>query len=145
MANRWLKEIVNIESVEAVVVSSNIGKIIDKISRNLNNDKLEWVAVHLLRIISANHLNNHRIKDIEIYWENYHIIAKNSAQFVLISFCTSHRVLSLLRITQNVVLSHLLEDKKFVRLVKKHASEKSVVLRKGKLDQSEIKLISKLQ
>ena len=90
-------------------------------------------------------LKKHLIKDIEIYWENYHIIAKNSAQFILISFCTSNRVLSLLRITQNVVLSHLLEDKKFMKLVKKHAAEKSVVLRKGKLDESEINLISKLQ
>jgi len=145
MNNRWLQEIINIDSVEAVAVSSNIGKIIDKISKKISDDKLESVAIHLLRIISANHLKMHKIKDIEIYWENYHIIAKNSDQFVLISFCQSHRVLSLLRLTQNVVLAHLLEDKKFMKLVKKHASEKSVVLRKGKLDESEIKLISKLQ
>ena len=82
---------------------------------------------------------------MEIYWENFHIIVKNSSQFILVSFCTSAGAQSLLRITQNVVLAHLLEDKKFMKLVKKHTSEKSVVLRKDKLDELELKLISELQ
>ena len=145
MANRWLNEIYEIEGVDAVIVSSNIGKIIDKICKKLTNDKLEGIALYLLRIVSANYLKGNVVKDIEIFWENYHVIAKISSKFILISICTSPRILSLLRITQNVVLSHLLEDKKFMKLVKKHASEKSVVLRKGKLDASEINLISKLQ
>lgn len=145
MANRWLNEIFDIEGVDAVFVSSNIGKIIDKNCKKLSNDKLEGIAVHLLRIVSANHMKGSIIKDIEIFWENYHIIAKISPQFILVSICSSPRILSLLRITQNVVLSHLLEEKKFMKQVKKHASEKSVVLRRGKLDPTEINLISKLQ
>ena len=145
METQWLSEIYNIDGVEGVLVCSNTGKIIDKMSKILDDDKLENIALHLLRIISANNLKNQNISDMEIYWEKFHILVKNSSQFLLVSFCTSSGAQSLLRITQNVVLSHLLEDKKFMKMVKKHTSEKSVVLRKDKLDESEIKLISKLQ
>ena len=145
MATEWLNDISNIDGVEGVLVCSNTGKIIDKISKVLDDEKLESIALHLLRIISANSLKRQLVSDMEIYWENFHIIVKNSSQFLLVSFCTSSGAQSLLRITQNVVLAHLLEDKKFMKTVKKHTSEKSVVLRKDKLDESEINLLSKLQ
>ena len=145
MSSEWLSEIYNIDGVEGVLVCSNTGKIIDKRSKVLDDEKLESISLFLLRIISANNLKNQKISDMEIYWENFHIIVKNSSQFLLVSFCTSSGAQSLLRITQNVVLAHLLEDKKFMKIVKKHTSEKSVVLRKDKLDESETKLISKLQ
>lgn len=145
MSSEWLSEIYNIDGVEGVLVCSNTGKIIDKRSKVLDDEKLESISLFLLRIISVNNLKNQKISDMEIYWENFHIIVKNSSQFLLVSFCTSSGAQSLLRITQNVVLAHLLEDKKFMKIVKKHTSEKSVVLRKDKLDESEKKLISKLQ
>ena len=145
MASEWLREISEIDGVEGVLVCSNTGKIIEKISKVLDDEKLEHIAFHLLRIISANSIKNQVVSDIEIYWEKFHIIVKNSSQFLLVSFCTSSGAQSLLRITQNVVLAHLLEDKKFMKTVKKHASEKSVVLRKDKLDEAEINLLSKLQ
>ena len=145
MASEWLREISEIDGVEGVLVCSNTGKIIEKISKVLDDEKLENIAFHLLRIISANSIKNQVVSDMEIYWEKFHIIVKNSSQFLLVSFCTSSGAQSLLRITQNVVLAHLLEDKKFMKTVKKHASEKSVVLRKDKLDEVEINLLSKLQ
>ena len=145
MATEWLKDISDIDGVEGVLVCSNTGKIIEKISKVLDDEKLENIALHLLRIISANGLKNQIVSDMEIYWENFHIIVKNSSHFLLVSFCTSSGAQSLLRITQNVVLAHLLEDKKFMKTVKKYASEKTVVLRKDKLDEAEINLVSKLQ
>ena len=145
METHWLSEIYNIDGVEGVLVCSNTAKIIDKMSKVLDDDKLENIALHLLSIISVDNLKNQKISDMEIYWEKFHIIVKNSSQFLLVSFCTSSGAQSLLRITQNVVLAHLLEDKKFMKMVKKHTSEKSVVLRKDKLDETETKLISKLQ
>lgn len=145
MAAESLNNIAKIDGVEGVMVCSNTGKIIDKISKVLDDEKLESIALHLIRVISASGLKGQNVTDMEIYWENFHIIVKNSSQFVLVSFCTSSGAQSLLRITQNVVMAHLLEDKKFMKLVKKHTSEKTVVLRKDKLDESEINLISKLQ
>ena len=119
MAIEWLKEISDINGVEGVLICSNTGKIIEKISKVLDDEKLENIAFHLLRIISANSLKNQVVSDIEIYWENFHIIVKNTSQFLLVSFCTSSGAQSLLRITQNVVLAHLLDDKKFLKTVKK--------------------------
>jgi len=145
MATKWLNDISIIEGVEGVLICSNTGRIIEKISKVLDDEKLENIALNLLKIISANSLKGQNVSDMEIYWEKFHIIVKISSQFLLVSFCTSEGAQSLLRITQNVVLAHLLEDKKFMKIVKKHTSEKSVVLRKDKLDESEINLISKLQ
>jgi len=145
MATKWLDDISNIDGVEGVLICSNTGIIIEKISKVLDDEKLESIALNLLKVISANSLKGQIVSDMEIYWEKFHIIVKSSSQFLLVSFCTSEGAQSLLRITQNVVLAHLLEDKKFMKIVKKHTSEKSVVLRKNKLDESEINLISKLQ
>ena len=62
MQTQWLSDINNIDGVEGVLVCSNTGKIIDKMSKVLDDDKLESIALHLLRIISANNLKNQNIR-----------------------------------------------------------------------------------
>ena len=69
----------------------------------------------------------------------------SAGTIVLIIFCGSIKALSLLRITINVVVAHLLEDKKSLKQIKKFSSEKGSVFKKEDLDQIEINLISKLQ
>ena len=145
MTENKLKDIMDINGVDGVFIASNRGQVIERIGVKLDNSVLEEVAILVLRIISAYHVKKRIIKEVEIIWNNYRIIARNSNEFVIISFCNSEKALSLLRITLNVVLTHLLEDKKFKKQIEKHASQKTVVLRKGNLDPEEIKLISKLQ
>lgn len=145
MITQWLQEVMTVSGVEGVFVTSNRGQIIDKIGLSLNQSTLEGIAVHVLRIVSGYHVQKRSLKEIEIIWNNYRIIALNTQKFVIITFCSSAKALSLLRITLNVVLSHLLEDKKFMKQIDKHALEKTVVLRKGHLEPLEINLISKLQ
>ena len=145
MTENKLKDIIDINGVDGVFIASNRGQVIERIGIKLDNTALEEVAILVLRIISAYHVKKRIIKEVEIIWNNYRIIARNSNEFVIISFCNSEKALSLLRITLNVVLTHLLEDKKFRKQIEKHASQKTVVLRKGNLDPEEIKLISKLQ
>ena len=145
MTENKLKDIIDINGVDGVFIASNRGQIIERVGMKLDNAALEEVAILVLRIISAYHVKKRIIKEVEIIWNNYRIITRNSNEFVIISFCNSEKALSLLRITLNVVLTHLLEDKKFKKQIEKHASQKTVVLRKGNLDSEEIKLISKLQ
>ena len=145
MITQWLQEVMTVSGVEGVFVTSNRGQVIDKIGLSLNQSTLEGIAVHVLRIVSGYHVQKRSLKEIEIIWNNYRIIALNTQKFVIITFCSSAKALSLLRITLNVVLSHLLEDKKFMKQIDKHALEKTVVLRKGHLEPLEINLISKLQ
>lgn len=145
MASQWLKEITEINGVEGVYIVSNHGKIIEQVGLNVKEIVLEGIAIHLLRIISAYHLKKSVVTEIEVMWNNYHVIARNSNQFVVITFCSSVKALSLLRITMNVIISHLVEDRKFLKKVKKHAMAKTYVLRRGNLDEFEVSLISKLQ
>lgn len=145
MTENHLKDIIDIDGVDGVFIASNRGQVIERVGIKLDTTVLEEVAILVLRIISAYHVKKRIIKEVEIIWNNYRIIARNSNEFVIISFCNSEKALSLLRITLNVVLTHLLEDKKFKKQIEKHATQKTVVLRKGNLDQEEINLISKLQ
>ena len=138
MPDRWLKEIKDIEGVEGVFVASNKGQLIQQVGLSFDHATLEGVAVHLLRIISAHYLLKRNVKEIEIIWDKYRVIAKNANEFIVISFCNSVKALPLLRITSNVVLAHLLEDKKFMKRIKKHASERTILLRRGNLEPLEI-------
>jgi hypothetical protein len=145
MPENLLKQITDIEGVEGVYISSNKGNVLMRLGLSLDTSVLERVAVHLLRILSVYHLKKRTIKEVEIIWDDYRIIARNSTEFIIVAFCRSSKALSLLRITLNVILSHLLQDKSFSKKIKSHAAHKTVVLRKGDLHSKEINLISKLQ
>lgn len=145
MSENLLKQIKDIDGVEGVYIASNKGNVLMRMGLSLDTEVLEKVAVHLLRILSAYHLKKRNIKEIEMIWEEYRIITRNSSEFIIVAFCRSNKALSLLRITLNVVLSHLLQDKDFNKKIKNHAAHKTVVLRKGDLHSKEINLISKLQ
>ena len=73
MATKWLDDISSIDGVEGVLICSNTGRIIEKISKVLDDEKLESIALHLLRIISANSIKGQTVSDMEIYWEKFHI------------------------------------------------------------------------
>ena len=64
---------------------------------------------------------------------------------ILITYCSQGKNLPLLRITLQVMMAHLLEDKKFIKQIKKHLNEKPAQIVPEQLDAKEIKLISKLQ
>jgi len=145
MVKRWLKEITEIKGVEGTLLVSDNGHIIEKISTDLESGILEQMAKRLVRIISAHNLDEKSVKEIELIWSNYRILTMSARTFTLIIFCRSIKILPLLRITANVVLSHLLDDKKSMKQINKFTGQSEIVLEKEYLDQLEIKLISKLQ
>jgi hypothetical protein len=145
MSENLLKQIKDIDGVEGVYIASNKGNVLIRLGLSLDTSVLEKVAIHLLRILSVYHIKKRTIKEIELIWDEYRIIARNSDEFIIVAFCRSNKALSLLRITLNVVLSHLLQDKDFSKKIKSHSAHKTVVLRKGDLHTKEINLISKLQ
>lgn len=145
MVNRWLKEITDIAGVEGVLLVSDNGHIIENIGTDLDQGTLEQLTKRLMRIISAHNLDEKFVKEIELIWNNYRILAMSAKTFTLIIFCGSTKALSLLRITVNVVVGHLLEDKKSMKKINKFTGQPEILLEKEYLDQLEIKLISKLQ
>jgi propanediol utilization protein len=141
----WLKEITDIAGVEGVLLVSDNGHIIEKIGTQLDQGTLEQIARRILRIITAHNLDEKSVKEIELICYNYRILAMSAKTFTIITFCGSIRALSLLRITVNVVVGHLIEDKKSMKQIGKYTGQPEIVLEKEYLDQLEIKLISKLQ
>jgi len=145
MVNRWLKEISDVAGVEGILLVSDNGHIVEKIGANLNQSDMEQISKRIVRIIIANDLEEKSVKEIELVWSNYRVLAMSVKTFTIIIFCESAKALSLLRITVNVVIGHLLEDKKSMKQIKKFTGQSEIVLNKEYLDQLEIKLISKLQ
>lgn len=145
MVSHWLKEITAIADVEGVLLASNTGEIIENSAIYLDRSQLKQIASRVLKIMAAHDLDKRSVREVELIWEDYRILAMGAKSFVLIIFCTSTKTISLLRITMNVVIAHLLEDKKSIKQIKKYASEKRNVLESRDLEQLEINFISKLQ
>ncbi len=145
MADRWLKEVNKVDGVEGVFLASSKGKILGKLGTLYPQDTLEKLITHLQRIIAAFQVAGKNATEIEFYWEDRYVICKHSANFLLVTFCKSAKVLSLLRITLNVVLANILEDKKFAKISSSNAIDKTIALRKGFFESEEQLLISKLK
>ncbi len=145
MINRWLKEILDTEGVEGLLLVSDNGHIVEKHGTDLELGTLEQLSKRIIRIIAAHGLDEKSVKEIELIWHDYSILAMSANIFTVIILCGSCKALSLLRITVNVVIGHILEDKKSMKKIKKFTGQSDIVLEKEYLDQLEIKLISKLQ
>lgn len=145
MVNKWLKEISGVAGVECVLLISDNGYIVDKLGTNLDQGSLEQLSKRIVRILVAHNLDEKSVKEMEFVWHNYRILAMSAQTFSIIILCSSAKALSLLRITVNVVIGHILEDKKSMKQIKKFTGQTEIVFDKEYLSQLEIKLISKLQ
>jgi hypothetical protein len=145
MANRWLKEISDVEGVEGILLVSDNGHIVERIGKKPEQGILVQLSKRIVRIIVAHNLDEKSVKEIELIWNNYRIFAMSVKTFTVIIFCNSPKAISLLRITVNVAIGHILEDKKSMKQIKKFTGQAEIVIEKEYLDQLEIKLISKLQ
>lgn len=145
MSERWLREITDINGVEGVLLVSPGGQIIEKIGTQFDRSALERISRHILRIIASHDLAQKEIREIELAWYDYSILAMNTGTFIIVVFCSSIRSLSLLRITLNVVSAHIMEDRKTMKKINKIAAGSEIVPDENDLDDSEINLISKLQ
>jgi len=145
MSERWLREITDINGVEGILLVSSNGHFIEKIGIQFSREILDGISRNILRIVASHDLAEKQIKEVELAWHDYRILAMRTTSFVLILFCKSTNSMSLLRITLNVVAAHLMEDKKIKKKIKKLSKVSSSVLDKSELEESEINLISKLQ
>lgn len=145
MLKRWLTEITSIDEVEGVYVASNRADIVNRVGLKHSDEELRELTIRILRIIAAFDSRGEKITEFEYYWQNYYVICKNSNQFMLVTVCRSVKVLALLRITLNVTMANLLEDRKFSKWLKSHIADKDFFLRKEGLTVAEEKLLSKLK
>ena len=142
---KWLKEVAEIDGVDGVFIVSNRGQMIAHTGLKIESNKIESIANRVLRVEGAFQKQSRSIKEIELVGPDYRIIGMMKENFTILTYCRSEKVLPLIRMTLNVVLAHLLEDKKFMKFISKHPVKKTLLLEKSPLDDSETKLISKLQ
>jgi hypothetical protein len=143
--NKWFQEILSISGVEGVLLTSQAGNVIGKIGLNFDQTTSEKIAEKIIRILLIHQKINRTVKEVEIKWANYNLVIMIKNGLILITYCSQDRIMPLLRITLNVVLAHLLEDKKFIKQIKKYLEEKPPKLIPEQLETREINLISKLQ
>ncbi|MGD9487091.1 MAG: hypothetical protein AB7W47_03670 [Calditrichaceae bacterium] len=145
MTDRWLQEILNIDGVRGVYIASGRGNVIEKLGIDEKDAVLEQLTVHVLRILSGYHLRSLTITEIEFYWQDQYVICRYTNNMLLVILCKTPKVLSLLRITLNVALANLLEDKKLTKAIKDQTADKTYHINKGELDENEVRLINKLR
>ncbi len=145
MPERILTEIQNIESVELVAICSYKGEVGFKSGNMIPDSDIRQIALYLLRIFAAQKVKGKKLISLELYWHNHFLTARFADEFFIITICSSAEVLSLLRITLNVTIANLLENKNFLKWLKKNRYDVIKHLRRGSFDEYEIGLISRLE
>ncbi len=141
MVKALLNEINSMEGVEGVFIATNRSEITNKTGTGYKDAQLKQLATHILRISAGFHLKGKKVTELEFYWQNRYVICKISDYFALVTFCRTSRILSLLRITLNVTMSKLSEDKKFKKWLKSHIADTEFILHKPSIDTEEEKLL----
>jgi hypothetical protein len=144
MIEHWLTEIRNVPGVKGVFVASGRGSLLHNEGLKINKKDLEDIALRALRISALFNEKDENVSEIELFWKNLFMLCRLSNNILLVTVCQSPKILPLLRITINVSLSHLLEDKKILKMAHNHATDKTLVLRKGKFEEDELSLLSNL-
>ena len=144
MSEKFLQEIKEIESVEAVAVISFKGNVWKQIGSSVKSDQMKMIGAYLLRILAVKSKTQQRMVHAELHWLNRFLIARFSEGFLVVVIFKKADVLSLLRITLNVTVANLLEEKSFLKWLKKEKYNLNLHLQRGHLDEQELGLISKL-
>lgn len=143
MVRHWIDEITKLENVRGVFITSNLGKLIEAQGLDLDRKSMEEIALRLLRMISIIDENS-PVAEVELFWKDLFIICKFSHKILLVAVCNNPAILALLRITLNVSMSHILQDKKIAKIAKSHTSARAQILRKGKFSENEMKLLASI-
>ncbi len=142
--DNWLDEILKVPGTDGVFVATGRGKVAIKKAVPYKEKELEELSMRVLRMIAVFGDQDDKINEVEIAWKNHVVICKVSNNILLITFCKSPQVLSLLRITLNVSLSHLLQEKKIIKMARSHVTDRNIVLRRGNFDEQEMSLLTNL-
>jgi hypothetical protein len=143
--DEWLKKIARLQGVEGACLFIHTGEILAQAGLENHLTGLPELARRFLRMTAAHKKHKLAISEIEVVWQARRIIGVAGNLFQLIVLCNPRSSLPLIRMTVNVALAELSGDKKFQKILKKRQDIRVDHLRVGDLDETEIKLIKKLQ
>lgn len=144
MVEHWLNEINDIPGVSGTFIATARARIIKTNGLKLEAKKLEELTLRLLRISALFNEKDEEVTELELFWQEQFIVCRMAENLLLITICQNPKILPLLRITMNVSISHILQDKKMKKVARSNATDKTLHLRKGSFEQEELKLLSNI-
>ena len=142
MIERWLHEIQNLPSVKGSFIATMRGAVMESHGLDIGTEDMQNIAIRILRIHALTFQADNPLTEIEFFWSDLFIVGKISQNVLLVTICDNPQVVSLLRITINVSLSHIVQEKKIYKKAKSHAINPSHLLRKAQLQADEIKILA---
>ena len=141
------KELFRINGVKSVYAVNNKAEMIaGKLDSQINKETAENLASHLVKIfaIGLYSSNAKKSSEIELLYDNGRVFAIDCNRYVLIIICTADVSISMVRLTSNVVIKTISEDKKIFKEFTKEIIDKKIMLRRDQLNDEEIALLDRL-
>jgi hypothetical protein len=135
-----IKDISNISGVTSVWIINNNGEvIISGGNTKLEQRILSQTTQDFVQLFGAYELNHQGMNEIEVNYDEGYLFGKAKENFILAILCTNISSLSMIRLTVNVALADLEQNKKFTKLVK-DSSHRWNMLRRDSLRPEELAL-----
>jgi hypothetical protein len=144
-SDHWLREIVQINGVHGVFIATGRGDILYKLGLRVKNEQLAPLVVCLLRIHGVFHAKKKDVIEIELFWNDHYVNCRYAHNFMLVTLCGTPKVISLLRMTVNVALANILDDKDIMKEITSYGTNSKIKPRKSKNDTTVSGLISKVR
>ena len=91
------------------------------------------------------HAKKKNVIETELFWNDHYVNCRHAHNFMLVTLCGTPIVISLLRITVNVALANILDDKTIMKEIMSYGVNNKPKSRKTKSDTSVFRLISKVR
>ena len=133
------KELFRINGVNSVYAVNNRAEMIaGKLAGSVYKEVAERLASHIVKIFAIGLYSNNAKKssEIELLYDNGRVFAIDCNRYVLIIICSADVSISMVRLTSNVVIKTITQDKKLFKEFTKDVIDKKVMLRIKKHDPS---------
>ena len=141
-----LEELKRISGVNSVYIVNNKAELIDGLlDPTLTQDKASKLAERIVKIYAIGIYGKVKRKssEIELLFENGRVFSVDCEQFVIILVCTNAVAISMVRLTTNVIIRSLMDDKT-IKEQSANVIDKKVLLRKDRLNEVEIALLEQI-
>lgn len=141
------KELFRINGVNSVYAVNNKAEMIaGKLAGTIDKEVAELLASNIVKIFAIGLYSNNTKKssEIELLYDNGRVFAIDCNRYVLIIICSADVSISMVRLTSNVVIKTITQDKKLFKEFTKEVIDKKVMLRRDQLNEEEIALLDRL-
>lgn len=140
------KELFRINGVKSVYAVNNRAEMIAGKLDAIDKKAAESLASHIVKIFAIGMYSQTKKKssEIELLYDKGRVFAIDCNRYVLIIVCTEDVAISMVRLTSNVIIKTISEDKKLYKEFTKDIIDKKVMLRRDQLNNDEIELLDRL-